>query len=132
MREDIVMGKFKTVLHSPEKVAKRAIYLAWKASSVEGMGFLRDNPEATEDDVWNNVFNSSDYPGDSKDPRTEGSKLIISADYVFGRMMKLLLVIVEDGVEYRDDVLRMEYESWHVSFRSYPDLLNEAEKSLSQ
>lgn len=129
MREEIVMGKFRTVLHSPEKVAKRAIYLAWKASSVEGMGFLRDNPEATEDDVWK-AANSADYPSDSKNPRTKGNKLIISADYVFGRMMKLLLVVTEDSIEYRDDVLRIEYESWCDSFNSYPDLLAAAEMSL--
>lgn len=75
---------------------KRSFYLLWLAcEGTLGEGRRKDNPLADEDDVWNNVVNSGDYPS----PSTRCSDHKLYADYVFGRRIKW-------GCIFKDDVIR--------------------------
>ena len=71
---------------NPEAAVKRAFWLAWQACGGPlGMGVFQDHPDATEDDVWQNVGCQADYPGSTRESRPGEAY----GDYVFGRMMKL-------------------------------------------
>lgn len=100
-----------------EAVAKRALFLAWKAARVVGMGALADRgPHMTEEQVWQSA-------------RTEKGQVF--ADYVFGRMMKLHLRYRETSVETNTDELRSDYQSWCGVYRNYGELVQAAERELA-
>ena len=97
-----------------EKFVPELFWLAWKASLVVGMGALQDNPSAVKGAVLSQVggFRGCDN---------------YSADYVFGRMMKLRfsasmtrdgLVRVDLGQEPRED-----YQSWCSTYKTNDDLI---------
>ena len=114
-----------------EPLMKRMFFLAWKAcGGPEGMGWLQDRgPIESEESVWNNIQNSGDYPGRNshlinKDPTR------IHADYVFGRMMKMLLIYKDDQLSFYDNELSPDYESWCTKYPSYEDLAKAAAAEL--
>ena len=75
--------KVKIKNAKPEEVMKEAFWLAWNACGGPlGMGFLQNKPDATKENIWDNVTVSGDYPM----PINRGE---VYGDYVFGRMMKL-------------------------------------------
>ncbi len=67
-------------------IAKRAVWLAYQAARIHGMGRLQAIDDATENSVWRNEIEAGDYPGNFRPPEGE-----VHADYVFGRMLKLNL-----------------------------------------
>lgn len=110
---------------NPQKVAKRFFYLAYLASGVFGMGMLQARENATEDEVYNNIRTRGDYPripGDVIEDRP-------SADYVFGRMMKVSCTIKEDGIEISESKLDPSYQSWATTYKTRLRLL---EKAISE
>lgn len=107
-------------------VAKEAIWLAWVAAGgPSGNGFLRDNPSANKDQVWDCAYNMRDYAGRGSMP--EGR---VNADYVFGRCMKLRFEIKGDTLEAPDYEPRRDYESWCYKYKTFLDLFRAAEESV--
>ena len=107
-------------------VAKRALWLAWQAAGGPlGMSVLRDRPEATEQDVWDNTVSRGDYPG------TSTNKTEIRADYVFGRMLKLYFNMPEDkGIDVPERETQIDYQGWCGKYPSYSVLFDNAEEQL--
>ena len=101
-----------------EQVVKRAFWLAWNASQVVGMGVLQDNPRATEDDVWECV---------GKVGLNE-----FSADYLFGRMMKMFLGLDQNEIKTPTRDLSLDYQSWCGTYASYEDLVHAAIASVEE
>lgn len=125
----------KLVEGNPEAVVKRAFWLAWQACGGPlGMGMFQDNPNATEDGVWDCVREAWNYPG--------GSSIMQSnrpgeahADYVFGRMMKLHLKWGKDWVEVpepKHDKPRPDYQAWCRKYPTINALVEAANVSLKQ
>jgi hypothetical protein len=113
----------KVIGASGEAVAKRAFWLAWQACGGPlGMGFLQDNPDATEEDVWANVQSYGDYP--ATPARGAGE---VYGDYVFGRMMKLGLRFSTDtvGTDYPDEPTP-DYQGWCIKYPTHEDLIEAA------
>lgn len=110
----------------PDELAKEMFWLAWQAcGGPSGMGFLQDAPNASKEDVWSNIVNKGDYPGNS---RSRDNRPY--ADYVFGRMMKFGVDIKEDGIEVRDMDLRPDYQSWCVKYKTVNDLVEAAQENI--
>lgn len=112
---------------SPEVIAKRMFWLAWNAAGrTFGAGFLRDRPEATEDQVWVNVQTAADYPGPghSKPGKAYG-------DYVFGRMVKLLVDYTDDSIGVHDDEPQADYQAWCCKYSTYKALAQAAIDELA-
>ena len=109
-----------------DEVLKEAFWLAWMASQTFGAGRLQANPEATKDDVWTNIIEHGDYPGPSRTP--EG---VYNADYVFGRMMKLVIWKDAGGIKVRDERLDLSYQSWCYVYPTYEALISAAKQSVA-
>jgi hypothetical protein len=106
-------------------VAKEAMWLAWQASGVVGLGILQDKPDAMRDEVIKQTFRpQSDYAKQNNLP-LEGS-----ADYVFGRMMKTHFRIRDNAVEYGSGTPRGDYQSWAYTYKTYDALMDAAELSM--
>lgn len=109
----------------PERVVKRAFYLAYKAcGGTTGLGFLQAKPDVTEEDVWNHL-----HPA----PETWGENAGLThayGDYVYGRMMKLGFWWSDTEVRAEDGIPRPDYQGWSRTYPTYLDLLKAAEKSL--
>jgi hypothetical protein len=104
---------FKVTGTNGETLAKRMIKLAWDESTVNGMGFLQDRGVQTEDAVWKAVKGRRDYGGLGVEADEEdGEYRKVSADYVFGRMMKLT-------IEYGLDSIKGYSGEWHVEYQSF-------------
>lgn len=105
--------------------AKRLFYLAWQACGRPmGMGVFRDRPQATEDEVFNNVLTAGDYACNMR----SGSS--VYGDYVFGRMMKFGFD-TEDGVLiFRDDAFRPDYQGFARTYPNSAALIDATCKSL--
>lgn len=116
----------KFVCDNPTEVAKEMFWLAFQACEHPlGMGWLQDKPEATKEDVWNNVSGGkSDYA------ISFATKMRPSGDYVFGRMMKLHLEIESDGVIFSDGTPRRDYQSWCWDYPTYLELAIAAEDAI--
>ena len=110
---------------NPTELAKEIFWLAWQSSSVFGMGWFQDNANATKEDVWNNTINEGDYF--CKIPKNNH---VLSADYVFGRMMKLRIKIEIDGVQILNTELSRDYQSWCVAYPTIQSLVDAALKNL--
>ena len=108
------------------KVASRALFLAYNASGVFGMGAFRAQENVTEEQVLDNVMRKGDYPAYVS--RMDSDEL--HADYVFGRMMKLRINVVGETVSVSDDKPRSGYQSWSVNYKSYKALIKAAMKEL--
>lgn len=115
------MAEFLTHPFTGEQVAKRILFLAYQASRVVGMGVIHAKDDALEQEVWEQCVNnrwSGHRPGQ------------ISADYVFGRMMKLSVLWSESGVTIPHDEPRPDYQSWCTTYRTAADLIAAAILSL--
>lgn len=112
---------------NPEAVVKRMFWLAWQAcSGPVGMGFLQNNPSATEDEVWGNVKSAGDYIIKSR--HSEPNEAY--GDYVFGRMMKLGVEWDTDGITIPDTTPRVDYQAWSRKYATYDGLAAAAIESL--
>jgi hypothetical protein len=108
-----------------EEVVKEAFWLAWQAcQQPTGMGWMQHKPAATKEDVWKNVAEEGDYAYRMKEP--EKGKAY--GDYVFGRMMKLLLSWDETGVTFSETPPRSDYQAW---CGTYPTLQLLVEKAIA-
>lgn len=106
---------------NPQGVAKQFFWLAWKAAgSPMGMGVFQNRPEATAEQVFANVQTNGDYPGTAV-PSDD-----MRADYVFGRMLKVGIKILPDGVAIRDDNARPDYQAWACAYPTTKGLLDAA------
>jgi len=116
----------KVKVANGESVAKRAFYIAWKACGEPfGMGYLQDNPDATEDDVWENVQRGGDYTFGK--PSEDGTAY---GDYVFGRMVKLRLTYGDDWVAGRENIPNPEFNAWAKEYPTYEQLIERASEEI--
>jgi len=108
-----------------DDVVKETFWLAWQAcGGTLGMGFLQDKPNATKEQVWDNVLCTGDYPGN----RSKKNKLYV--DYIFGRMMKLGFSCEKDILEFRNDKPIVDYQAWCRVYSTYQKLVEEAAKNV--
>lgn len=129
----------KLNVDNPELVVREACWLAWQAcGSPFGMGTLQNKPDATKEDVWRNIH-TGPHGGDYTLEGPVNEKMVVvggtepgrvSADYVFGRMMKLRLEWDKDGVKFDDYPPRADYQSWCGKYPTYQDLIEASVKSL--
>lgn len=116
---------------TPEAAVKRAFWLAWQAcGGTMGAGFLQNNPNAGEDDVWNQASNRGDYPGGNAFGSNKPGN--VYGDYVFGRMMKLGLKWDETGIEFTDSAPRSDYQAWCRKYPTYQALIEAAVGELAK
>lgn len=109
-----------------EQVVKRIVYLAWERSQVIGMGVLQDKGSMPEDEVWRKVGRGGDSFGNVRPNH-------VYCDYVFGRMMKLMVRWGEGYVELPSDEEKPthpEYQSWCGRYPTYQSLFDAAVESL--
>lgn len=111
-------------------VVKRMFFLAWKSSRVVGMGALMDEGAKTEDEVWRHLLVCGDYPLHPVEPEN-GKNGSFRADYVFGRMMKMSVRVVDGEIELSGTELRPDYQSWCSDYPSYTSLHAAAKRSLA-
>jgi len=109
-----------------EQIAKRYFFLAYEASNIGGLGIIRGRSDINEDDIWNNVLQSGDYPKGSHNNNINEPY----GDYVFGRMMKVGCKILENGIEVRDGLGRLDFQSWASKYPTFKDLAVAAVSSL--
>ena len=115
---------------NPFDVAKRAMFLAYQAiGSTSGSGFLQAKGGASEDDVWENVSFSGDYPGASRNKVSQDTGEV-HADYVFGKMMKLSISWDKELVCIPDSQPSHDYQGWVFKYPDYESLIREAVKSF--
>lgn len=107
-------------------LAREIFWLAWQASQAFGMGLLQDNPTATKEQVWNNILCAGDYPGRSLSPHKEE----LSADYVFGRPIKLVILMEKNRLELRDTLPHEEYQGWALKYPTVLDLITAAKENI--
>ena len=96
-----------------EQIVKRALFLAYQASRVVGMGILSAQDGVTEEMLW--------------EPQRLGWA---NADYAYGRMMKFSLRYNDKSIEPREGALRSDYQSWCREYPTYQALLDAARQSL--
>jgi hypothetical protein len=110
----------------PNAFAKRLFYLAWKAcGSPLGMGVFRNRPQATEDEVFQNVLSAGDYACNMRSSETG-----LYGDYVFGRMMKFGFEVNNGVFEFRDDDFRPDYQGFARTYPNSAALVDATAKSL--
>lgn len=125
-------ANFKVEGVSGEALAKRMFWLAWQACGGPlGLGFLQDNPGANEEAVWKNVMSTGDYAGGNFMKTAAGKPY---GDYVFGRMMKMGVDFVEDGIvlpKPEFDKPRHDYQAWCSTYRTQAALAQAAADSFA-
>ena len=113
--------KFKP--ENSEEFLKKLFYNAYLASRVAGMGWLQAKDAVSIDAVWDVIVNKGGHDcGGFK--RHTGH---FSADYVFGRMMKLYIRQTNEGVFEINDSVRFDYQSWCGKYRTVKELLDSVE-----
>ena len=109
----------------PEVFISRAFYLLWKAcGGTMGMGFLQDNPNATEEDVWLNVQSAGDY---SFNTQRENR---IYADYVFGRMIKWGVKTQGNKIIFYNRDFDIGYNAFAKVYKTDMEIIEATAKSL--
>ena len=128
--EEHVGGRCE-IIHGMEnyytlEVTQEMFWLAWQSSQCLGMGILQDNPTATKEDIWKAVTGQTmtDYV------IPQGSHVQPTADYVFGRMMKMSVEICNDGIIVPEWTMQPDYQSWAKRYPTYIVLFEEAQKCL--
>lgn len=91
------------------EVAKEAMWLAYQASGVVGMGVFQARDSVTKEQLI------GDYG--------------LDADYAYGRMMKTYLT-VKDNTLSCNDTPRSDYQSWARKYPTYAALIDAAEKAV--
>ena len=104
---------------NPHALAMEAILLAYGPSAPMGLGVLHYKAGGMPDDTRKWV---------EEGLREHGGRVYL--DYVDGRMMKLSFTVKEDGIEHPDGLQNPSYQSWAVTYPTYVDLLQAAEKNL--
>jgi len=121
--------KFKVTGTDPEVFISRMFYLAWRACRGPlGMGVLQDRgTNVPEHDVYTNIRVNGDYPVNWN----EGTG-VLSADYVFGRMMKMTVRRKDadcnddpDGtiIMVQPDEPQHAYQAWATEYPHVSDLV---------
>lgn len=110
----------KISVANPVTVAKRAMFLAYKASSVVGLGILQAQDDVTEEEVWNVT-----------EPLPQKQRKIACGDYIYGRMTKLSMELKDDSVLVPDTDPQPSYESWCHKYPTYKALIDAAVLELS-
>lgn len=110
-------------------IVKRMFWLAYQSSHVLGMGKFQARADATEEDVWNNILTSGDYP--ARLNQREG-QYQYHGDYVFGRMIKLFVRCEGDKIVLPNDEPDPEYQGWAGHYKTYQELLDAALSSLAE
>lgn len=110
----------KIAVFDPSKVVdvvRRGFFLAYKASVPVGLGHLHERDNTTESEVWDCVKSEMCCP---------------SADYVFGRMMKIGCEYdpAAGTIEVMDRQPRGDYQSWCVKYPTFAAPFEEAAKQL--
>lgn len=116
-------ARMKTVDTSPlsgADVAKRLLFLAYQASGARGLGFLHLTDKVTEEELW-----SQQRQGDI-------AKCRVSADYLYGRMVKLWdFSFGPTSVTFDDQQTpRGDYQSWCGTYPTNESLVLAAIESL--
>lgn len=111
---DTANMKIKAASIDMPQIVEEMFWLAYQASRVVGMGILQARNDATKADVLASLAT------------VYGNGL--HADYVYGRMMKLLIRLSDDGkqIEVPDMVPMYDYQSWCFRYPTYDDLFNAA------
>lgn len=105
---------------------KKLFFLAYEACDESaGMGIFQARDKVTEEDVYDNVINSGDYPMSINDDSR------IYADYVFGRMMKLSVELKGNSIIIPDSTPRVSYQAWSGKYKDYKSLVRATKKELS-
>lgn len=99
-----------------ELIAKRALWLAYEASPVIGMGIFSARDDMDEQKFWDAVA-----------PKNNRAYV----DYGFGRMMKIGLRWDEKGVHADGGDPRPDYQGWSVVYPTYAALITAALESLT-
>lgn len=102
---------------TPQQKLKRALWLAFQASSPMGMGFLH-------------VAAASALTEDSLFEQNEGRDEIYT-DYVAGRMMKTSFKLDGEKVVIYPEEPRVDYQSWGSTYKSATELLKAVDESFS-
>ena len=119
----------KKKVNNPKEIAEEMLWLAWNACrGSRGMGVFQDNPEASKEDVVHNVKTSGDYPVDLKNSEDNH----YTADYVFGRMMKLRIDWEDGNIILPVFEPSPEFQEWASVYPSYEELLDAALKTAGE
>jgi hypothetical protein len=100
------------------RITSRALFLAYEASEVVGMGIYQARDNVTEGDLWSQC----------KSLNRDGSYRVY-ADYAYGRMMKTSFKITDTTITCSDSV-SPDYQSWCYKYSSYTELIRAAVESL--
>lgn len=106
--------KLKAAFEDMPLIVDQMFWLAYQASQVIGMGHLQARNQTTKVEVLAEL--SLPSPGYKY------------ADYIFGRMMKMY-VLLTDGdtrAEVPDAVPMYDYQSWCFRYPTYEDLFHTA------
>ncbi len=110
---------------TPLNKLHRALWLAFQASSPMGMGFLHAASAAAQTEQTL----AQDY---SPRQLPDGSQEIY-VDYAFGRMMKTMFALHQDGsIEVKPEIPRNDYQSWGAFYPTATALLADVEKTLNE
>ena len=117
--------KIKINPNSIDAFASRLFYLAWQAcGGPMGMGVFQNRPQATEQEVFNNVLTHGDYPGN------HNSYSEVYGDYVFGRMMKFGFSMEDGLLVFRDSPFAPDYQGFSRKYKTLQSLLDATSESI--
>jgi hypothetical protein len=114
----------QTAPFTGERVAKRALFLAYQHSRLLGLGVLQKRDNASEEDVWQACVGAHDYRGSQFKKAPPGQA---HADYVFGRHMKVDFRWTDSTVEAH---AQNDDQAWCANYTSTDALLQAAIASL--
>lgn len=102
-----------------EEIAKRMMFLAYEAAQVFGMGAMQAVDGATEEQVWERIVTNADRLVSTAPRQTT----TISADYCYGRMMKIGCEVRGDHIEIiGPSKFTRDYQSWCHKYPTANDL----------
>lgn len=120
-----------------ELLARKMVWLAYKASNPVGLGNLQYREDITEETLWNSADVAKLTKAEPISSWTERigilcgkgrpSTTCVSCDYVFGRMVKLKFSFTDSDVaiDY-DQTVSCDYQSWASSYQSIQQLRHAA------
>lgn len=101
---------------TPEQKLKRALWLAFQASTPLGMGWIHAESAAlqTEETLWTQLEGKTDF----------------YQDYCHGRMMKTKFKLDGEKVIVSPEEPRLDYQSWGEKYKSATELLAAVDASF--